>query len=494
MTKRILLVLVIVLTAMLAAPSVRADDANCCYHYVTVVSDDVGTDTVITKIYNKAGGTTSVVDLSGSPLPVVRASEPYAYTSEPPDSGVTIWDTGVAWFLAHGSVADWIWETPLTNGPASYAPADPRYDAAADTNGRVVLFKTTFNIPGTPVNAVLHVAADNGFEVWVNNSAHHRNPALAAGWELTTLHEAGLPGAAWNTVGQYTFSAANLVQGLNTLYVLAGNEYYAEDDGNGGTPAWFNNPGATIFQLDVKFDNCSYNPCPPVTLNMNIVSDDVGTDTVITKIYNKAGGTTSVVDLSGSPLPVVRASEPYAYTSEPPDSGVTIWDTGVAWFLAHGSVADWIWETPLTNGPASYAPADPRYDAAADTNGRVVLFKTTFNIPGTPVNAVLHVAADNGFEVWVNNSAHHRNPALAAGWELTTLHEAGLPGAAWNTVGQYTFSAANLVQGLNTLYVLAGNEYYAEDDGNGGTPAWFNNPGATIFQLDVTYTWSPCPS
>jgi hypothetical protein len=42
------------------------------------------------------------------------------------------------------------------------------------------------------------------------------------------------------------------------------------------------------------------------------------------------------------------------------------------------------------------------------------------------------------------------------------------------------------------LYVLAGNEYYAPDDGNYGTPAWFNNPGATIFQLDVTYKWSPC--
>jgi hypothetical protein len=283
-----------------------------------------------------------------------------------------------------------------------------------------------------------------------------------------------------------------LVSGTNTLYVLAGNEYYAPDDGNYGTPAWFNNPGATIFQLDVEFDNCDYNPCPPVTLNMNIVSDDVGTDTVITKVYNKAGGVTSVVDLSGSPLPVVRASEPYAFTAEPPDTGATIWDTGVAWFLANGSSADWIWETPLSNGPASYSPASPLYDAQADVNGRVVLFKTTFNIPGTPVSATLHVAADNGFEVWVNNGAHHRNPALSAGWEMTDLRNASLPGGVWKTVGAYTFGTADLVSGTNTLYVLAGNEYYAPDDGNYGTPAWFNNPGATIFQLDVTYKWSPC--
>jgi uncharacterized repeat protein (TIGR01451 family) len=220
--------------------------------------------------------------------------------------------------------------------------------------------------------------------------------------------------------------------------------------------------------------------------SMTVVSS---TSTPITGVYNKAGGVSNFVDLS-TPILAVRAWEPDSYPdnypTEPPEAIDSTWDNGVNWFEDNLSSADWIWETHLANGPTEYGIADPLYDADASISGRVVLFETTFEIPGDPTSATLRIAADNGWEAWVNAGTHHLSSTVIAGWETSNLHEAYLKTSGWQSYGTINI-ASELVSGTNTLYVLAGNEYFAADDGNTPTPASKYNPGAAIFQLDINY-------
>jgi hypothetical protein len=231
---------------------------------MTVVSN---TSVLITGVYNKAGGVNNFVDLSSSPLSAVRAWEPDPYSTtypvEPSEATDSTWDNGVDWFEDNGSAADWIWETHLAEGPASYDTTDPLYDADAARYGRVVLFETNFNIPGNPISATLRIAADNGYEAWVNSGTHYRSATAAAGWETSNLTQSWLTTSGWQSYGTFSISGGELVNGSNTLYVLAGNEYFWSDDGNSPTPptqgTWpddYNqyNPGAAIFQLDVEYE------------------------------------------------------------------------------------------------------------------------------------------------------------------------------------------------------------------------------------------------
>jgi len=256
-------ILALVLALSLALPMAGVVSASPAT--MTVVSD---TSVLITGVYNKAGGVNTFVDRSSSPLSAVRAWEPDPYSTtypvEPPEAVDSTWDDGVNWFENNGSAADWIWETHLAEGPASYDVADPLYDADAARYGRVVLFETTFNIPGNPIPATLHIAADNGYEAWVNSGTHYRSSTAAAGWETSNLYQAWLTTSGWQSYGTFVISGSELVNGSNTLYVLAGNEYFGSDDGNSPTPptqgTWNNagyhqyNPGAAIFQLDVEYE------------------------------------------------------------------------------------------------------------------------------------------------------------------------------------------------------------------------------------------------
>jgi len=229
--------------------------------------------------------------------------------------------------------------------------------------------------------------------------------------------------------------------------------------------------------------------------SLSVVSDE---EVMITKVYNKAGGGNSVVDLSGSPLNAVRAQEPkpYAtgYVTEGAEVTDSVWDNGVDWFEDNASGADWIWETERAEGPASLDPGNARYDADAAKWGRVVLFETTFDVPGTPTSATLRIAADNGYEVWVNSATHFYSPTVSGtGWEDTSLYEADLITTGWQAYGTITIDASELVTGSNTLFVLAGNEYFWTDDGNSPVPPTQSNPyaqynpGAVIFHLDIDY-------
>jgi len=251
----LLVLFLVVGLGMPGVPTVKAGTGN-----ITVVS---GTSTQIIGVYNKANGGNNFVDLSGSPILAVEAYEPKPYPTEypvePPETTGSTWDTGVGgWFQTYSS-ADWIWETHLANDPATvYGSTSPLYDANAAINGRVVLFATTFEIPGYPTSATLRIAADNGWEAWVNDGTHFKSSTVHDGtgmkWFESDLHQAYLNTSGWQSYGTITIPASELHSGTNTLYVLAGNEYFAADDGNKETPASKYNPGATIFQLDVAYE------------------------------------------------------------------------------------------------------------------------------------------------------------------------------------------------------------------------------------------------
>jgi len=256
MKKFISTLLVLVLAVALAMPGASTVAAGT--GSMTVVSS---TSTQITGVYNKAGGVSNFVDLSSAPISAVAAWEPDPYPNtypvEPPEAIDSTWDNGVNWFENNGSTADWIWETHLVNDPATvYDPAGSLYDANAAINGRVILFETTFNIPAGyyPTSATLRVAADNGWEAWVNTGTHHLSATVIAGWETSNLHEVYLKTSGWQSYGTITIPLSELVSGINKLYVLAGNEYFAADDNNTPTPASKYNPGATIFQLDINYE------------------------------------------------------------------------------------------------------------------------------------------------------------------------------------------------------------------------------------------------
>lgn len=224
---------------------------------------------------------------------------------------------------------------------------------------------------------------------------------------------------------------------------------------------------------------------------MTVVSS---TSTPIIGVYNKAGGGNAFVDLSITPILAVAAWEPDPYPNtypiEGPEATDSTWDNGVNWFEDNGSTADWIWETHLANGPAEYDVSNPLYDTDAAINGRVVLFKTTFDIPAGyyPTSATLRIAADNGWEAWVNGGTHYLSTTVSgAGWETSNLHQAYLKTDGWQNFGTINIPLSELVSVTNTLYFLAGNEYFAHDDGNDPTPASLYNPGAAIFQLDINY-------
>jgi len=276
------LVLAIGLAIPMAMPVEAASPAT-----VTVVSDDSGA-TVITTVYNKAGGVNNTVDLSGSPPTAVRAWEPDPYSTtyptEPLEATDSTWDNGVNWFEDNASSADWIWETHLAEGPALYDTTDPLYDADAARYGRVVLFETTFNIPGNPISATLRIAADNGYEAWVNGGTHYLSSTVGGlGWETSNLGEANLSTSGWQSYGTLVISGSELTSGVNTLYVLAGNEYFWTDDGNSPVPPTQSNPyrqynpGAVIFQLDVSYDTTSF-----VSLTPDIAYNPAGTEHTVT--------------------------------------------------------------------------------------------------------------------------------------------------------------------------------------------------------------------
>jgi hypothetical protein len=237
MTKRIVLILVIVLTAMLAMPSVRAEDSvdpvvvdpgcECTPITMTVVSD-----TTVHVIQGNAGGL--------YPRHAVAAWEPYLIDPNPPEPNGSVWDLGVDHAFTGG--ADWIWESGRTLHPVE---------------GDIVYFQKTFFISGYPTAGTLYITCDNGYEAWLNGNLVG-SAQLGVGWEASNLTQSFVDFSNWQSVEAWNVSGL-LNYGTNTLVVKAANEYRGSLDGEElGTID--NNPGGLIFQLDI-----SHSTCPPAT-------------------------------------------------------------------------------------------------------------------------------------------------------------------------------------------------------------------------------------
>jgi hypothetical protein len=242
----------------------------------------------------------------------------------------------------------------------------------------------------------------------------------------------------------------------------------------------------------------------PVISNISIVSD---TNVKVIGVYNKYSGATNYV---ATDFNAVRSAEPnqypYTYPIEDPENTNSTWDTGTGkYFQDTNPGADWIWDTPRAEDPATvYSPGDALYDDDASHHGRVVVFEKTFEIEGSPQYATLHIAADNCYEVWINDWNIRSATAQVDGWEETELYQASVDSEHWQTVGHYTDLGPYLVNGTNTIKIMAGNEYYPlvyveSETNNKDVPPWVadpyiqRNPGGLIFKLDINYVSTPLP-
>jgi uncharacterized repeat protein (TIGR01451 family) len=319
MKKLIFTLLTLVLAIGLSIP--MATPAMAATGTVTVNSD---TTVQIVGVYNEAGGVSTFVDLSGSPLNAVRAQEPKpypnGYVSEGPEVTNSIWDTNVNWsFQTNAPLADWIWETERAEWPATvYAVGHPLYDADASKWGRVVVFQKTFAINGTPTEgSVINITADNCYEVRINGQFLARSAtAKVAGWETSDLHEASVATNGWQTVGHHTIPAVMLQNGVNTLVVLAGDEYYDSNDGNSSVPAYVAvpyrqmNPGAVIFSLTAIYEEVA-NADLDVTKSVNNATPVEGSNVVwtITVTNNGPSNATGVQVADVLPAGVTYVSD-----------------------------------------------------------------------------------------------------------------------------------------------------------------------------------------
>ena len=193
-----------------------------------------------------------------------------------------------------------------------------------------------------------------------------------------------------------------------------------------------------------------------------------GTDTMVTWVNNTPITPQNAV-LAWEPC----TSYPTCDTSAPEDDP-SLWDTSIDYTFLNG--ADWIWETRLTSDPGGNA---------AET-GRVVKFERTFTIPCSPIGATLYMAVDNGYTVWINGNLVGCAQVDSGGadpcidWWTTDLTEPYVHTDGWQTVGHYAIPASYLVEGPNTLVILAANEQLLD-----GTAE--SNPAGLIYQLEVTW-------
>jgi uncharacterized repeat protein (TIGR01451 family) len=319
----------------------------------SVVSD---TSVQIVGVYNEAGGVSTYVDLSGSPLNAVRAQEPKpyptGYVTEPPEVTNSVWDTGTGNYFA-ATAADWIWETERAEWAANYDVSNPLYDADASRYGRVVVFEQTFNIPGSPLSGMLHITADNCVEVWINGVYLNRSAtAKVAGWELTNLHEASVATNGWQTVNHWAVPAASLVMGSNTIKILAANEYYWNDGGDTNTPVppylaspyRQQNPGALIFKLDVEYEE--FVADPEITIVKEADVDEALEGETITYTY-------TVTNTGNVPLSNVAVTDPDVDTGPTYVSGDTndddLLDLTETWIYTAEYTVPWFTAGPVEN-------------------------------------------------------------------------------------------------------------------------------------------------
>ncbi len=155
------------------------------------------------------------------------------------------WWPGLDYNFGYPSnTAQWIWET---------------YQVVHPEEGDVVYFERSFNIPSTPLNAILRITCDNGYEAYMNgNFLGWAQLADYSGvpWEDSDLTDNWVYSNGWQSVETYYPS---LQKGTNTLEIRAANEQVT-----GGIATA--NPGGVIYELTYEFP-CTASDSVDVTVN-----------------------------------------------------------------------------------------------------------------------------------------------------------------------------------------------------------------------------------
>ncbi len=192
------------------------------------------------------------------------------------------------------------------------------------------------------------------------------------------------------------------------------------------------------------------------------------------------------------------AIEPFAAVESHPDLPLnnnvpyaeTTWSGATAsngWTLDPDPDPMWIWE---------------QYQVVHPTDGDIVTFEKTFDIPGTPIDSTLKIAVDNGYAVWVNGhyigsdnllegfaDDPERDTETEFRSALSALTQAYVDTTTWQSVGTFNIPATFLGTGSNTLTILAVNEYCNVGDGSNPYATNENglNPGGLAFYLDANW-------
>ena len=225
----------------------------------TYVDDEytaTGPGTVAVAVSDSSGCTESGTVVSDTSAMVTQGNVPGATY---PHNAALAWVHPSWWgsldynFGYPSNTAQWIWESYYVVNPVS---------------GDIVYFEHSFNIPGPPVGATLHITCDNGYEVYINPDI---NPDyIGRGqlddyggipWEMSDLSEDWVHSSGWQSVEAYNISAAMLKSGTNILEVRAANELM---ESGSSTPE--DNPGGLVYELVYEY-SCTVTDSVEVTMN-----------------------------------------------------------------------------------------------------------------------------------------------------------------------------------------------------------------------------------
>jgi len=313
------------------------------------------------SVYSDSG--TDVIEINNSPITPQAAVECWPHPSwwggldATPPGG---WDLN----------AEWIWDT--------YESDDPSQTPIASITGRFVTFQKDFTISGTPTGGMLYIAVDNGYEVWLNATlvGHDNVWPLPDGittpspWRSGDLKQGNVDWTNWQHVSAIDVSAL-LVNGNNTLIIVAANEYMNPDDTQPSGTIWprtdgpaqpvgnsSNNPGGVVFQLDYEYEE--FVAEPSLTIDKEADVEEALEGDTITYTY--------LVENTGNvPLDNLDVTDSLVITVSPKETGGfndgdtntdDIFDPGEIWEFEAEYTVPWFTEGPVDNTGTANADYD----------------------------------------------------------------------------------------------------------------------------------------
>jgi len=320
--------------------------------------------------------------------------------------------TNQYWTADVGGGAQWIWSE----------------DAVENWNvDKFVTFEKTFEVNGAPLNAILDIAADNSYEAFINGVK-----VSDANGDPENNHQVG-------TQDQYNV-LVNIHEGTNTLTIVVKN--WAQPNGSA-----LNNPGGLLYKLVVTSQVCPTPCCGDVkVINRNVAR--VSNNVTVTA----SSGNNSIVTVgSGTQCQEHSLSVVSDTTNTVLGNGNAVAVTYIhtAW-TASIPGATWIWSV------------DP---VANPTQDEFSTFEKQFNVSGDVTSAVLDIASDNSYIVWING--------ILVGQDASENN--------FSSIGQdqYTTTVvAALQSGANTIKIEVKNWALG-----GGTQ--YTNPAGLLYKLVV---------